>query len=83
MLFGVFMYFPTLVEVPIARMFLELGMAKGPLLAYLIADPALSILSILVTGKILGRRKTLAYVGLVTVFATLAGYIFGITLTVI
>jgi uncharacterized membrane protein YraQ (UPF0718 family) len=25
-LFGVFMYFPTLVEVPMARMFLDLGM---------------------------------------------------------
>jgi len=79
-LFGVFMYFPTLVEVPIARMFLDLGMHRGPLLAYLLADPALSIQSILVTGKILGRKKTFAYVGMVTVFSTLAGYIFGLVL---
>jgi hypothetical protein len=28
--FGVFMYFPTLVEVPIAMMFLSLGMHPGP-----------------------------------------------------
>ncbi len=76
-LFGVFMYFPTLVEVPIAKMFLELGMHRGPLLAYLLADPELSIQSILVTGKLLGRKKTAAYVGLVTVFSTLAGYLFG------
>jgi uncharacterized membrane protein YraQ (UPF0718 family) len=82
-LFGVFMYFPTLVEVPIARMFLELGMNRGPLLAYLIADPALSIQSIIVTGSILGKPKTILYVSLVTVFATLAGFIFGLTLTVI
>jgi uncharacterized membrane protein YraQ (UPF0718 family) len=82
-LFGVFMYFPTLVEVPIARMFLEMGMNKGPLLAYLIADPALSIQSILVTGNILGRAKTITYVALVTVFSTLAGYIFGLALTII
>ena len=82
-LFGVFMYFPTLVEVPIARMFLDLGMHRGPLLAYLIADPALSIQSILVTGKILGRRKTLAYVSLVVIFATLAGYLFGLTLALV
>jgi len=75
-LFGVFMYFPTLVEVPIARMFLELGMNRGPLLAYLLADPALSVQSILVTSKIMGRRKTIAYVSLVTIFSTLAGYIF-------
>ena len=75
--------FPTLVEVPIARMFLDLGMHRGPLLAYLIADPALSIKSILVTGRILGRRNTFAYVSLVVVFATLAGYLFGLSLTVI
>jgi hypothetical protein len=82
-LFGVFMYFPTLVEVPIARMFLELGMHRGPLLAYLLADPALSIQSIMVTGKILGRRKTFTYVSLVVVFSTMAGYLFGLTLAVI
>lgn len=76
-LFGVFMYFPTLVEVPIARMFLDLGMHRGPLLAYLLADPELSIQSILVTGRIMGRNKTAVYVGLVTVFSTLAGYLFG------
>jgi uncharacterized membrane protein YraQ (UPF0718 family) len=82
-LFGVFMYFPTLVEVPIARMFLELGMNRGPLLAYLLADPALSVQSILVTSKIMGRRKTVAYVSLVTIFSTLAGYIFGLVLTIL
>jgi uncharacterized membrane protein YraQ (UPF0718 family) len=64
-------------------MFLDLGMNRGPLLAYLIADPALSLQSILVTGKILGRRKTFAYVSLVTIFSTLSGYIFGLVLTVI
>jgi uncharacterized membrane protein YraQ (UPF0718 family) len=82
-LFGVFMYFPTLVEVPIARMFLDLGMSRGPLLAYLIADPALSLQSILVTSRILGRRKTWTYVSLVTVFSVLAGYLFGIFLTIV
>jgi len=81
--FGVFMYFPTLVEVPIARMFLDLGMHRGPLLAYLIADPALSIQSILVTGKIMGRKKTAVYVVLVSVFSTLAGYIFGAILAIV
>jgi uncharacterized protein len=76
--FGVFMYFPTLVEVPIARMFLDLGMHRGPLLAYLIADPELSIQSILVTGRIMGRKKTAVYVVLVSIFSTLAGYLFGL-----
>ena len=76
-IFGVFMYFPTLVEVPIANMFLELGMHRGPLLAYLIADPALSIQSILITAKVIGSKKTWFYVGLVTVFSTLAGLLYG------
>ncbi len=75
--FGVFMYFPTLVEVPIANMFLDLGMHRGPLLAYLMADPELSLQSILVTSKIIGGKKTWVYVGLVAVFSTLAGLIFG------
>jgi len=79
-LFGVFMYFPTLVEVPIARMFLDLGMHRGPLLAYLLADPELSLQSILVTSRILGRKRTAAYVSLVAVFSTLAGYLFGLAL---
>lgn len=75
--FGVFMYFPTLVEVPIARMFLDLGMAKGPLLAYLLADPELSFQSVLVTRRILGTKRVATYVGLVAVFCTLAGLLFG------
>lgn len=75
--FGVFMYFPTLVEVPIAKMFLDLGMHRGPLLAYLMADPELSLQSILIISAILGRRKTAAYVGLVALFSTVAGLAYG------
>ncbi|MGC9521821.1 MAG: permease, partial [Anaerolineae bacterium] len=76
-LFGVFMYFPTLVEVPIAQTFLSLGMQRGPLLAYLLADPELSLQSILITNSVIGKKKTAVYVVLVTVFSTLAGLIFG------
>ena len=68
--FGVFMYFPTLVEVPIARMFLSLGMHRGPLLAYLMADPELSLQSILIISAIIGRAKTWTYVGWVALFST-------------
>jgi len=75
--FGVFMYFPTLVEVPIANMFLGLGMHRGPLLAYLMADPELSVQSILITAKIIGNKKTWVYVGWVALFSTLAGLIYG------
>jgi len=75
--FGVFMYFPTLVEVPVAHMFLDLGMHRGPLLAYLMADPELSLQSILMVAAVIGRPKTFAYVGLVAVFSTVAGLLYG------
>ena len=76
-IFGVFMYFPTLVEVPIARMFLDLGMHRGPLLAYLISDPELSLQSILITASIIGRKKAWVYVGWVALFSTLSGLLYG------
>ena len=75
--FGVFMYFPTLVEVPIAKMFLSLGMHPGPLIAYLMADPELSLQSILITSAIIGKLKAWTYVGLVALFSTLAGLAYG------
>ena len=75
--FGVFMYFPTLVEVPIAQMFLSLGMHRGPLLAYLMADPELSLQSILIVSAIIGRLRAWTYVAWVALFSTLAGLIYG------
>ena len=75
--FGVFMYFPTLVEVPIAQMFLSLGMHRGPLLAYLISDPELSLQSILITASIIGKLKAWVYVAWVALFSTLAGLLYG------
>lgn len=75
--FGVFMYFPTLVEVPVARMFLDLGMHPGPLLAYLMADPELSLQSMLMVAAVIGRTKTAAYVGLVALFSICAGLLYG------
>jgi len=75
--FGVFMYFPTLVEVPVARMFLDLGMHRGPLLAYLMADPELSLQSILMVAAVIGRPKTFTYVGWVAVFSICAGLLYG------
>lgn len=75
--FGVFMYFPTLVEVPIAKLFLDLGMHRGPLLAYLMSDPELSLQSILIITAILGKAKTAVYVGLVALFSAVAGMTYG------
>jgi len=75
--FGVFMYFPTLVEVPIAKMFLSLGMHPGPLIAYLMADPELSLQSILITASIIGRKKAWTYVAWVALFSATSGLLYG------
>jgi len=77
-LVGALMYFATLTEVPIVSAFMNLGMGKGPALALLLAGPALSLPNMLVIRSIMGAKKTLTYIILVMVFATLTGYIFGL-----
>lgn len=74
---GAFMYFATLTEVPIIQGLLASGMGKGPALALLLAGPSLSLPNMLVIRSVMGTRKTVAYVSLVIVMATLAGFIFG------
>ena len=75
---GALMYFATLTEVPILRGLLDSGMGQGPALALLLAGPALSLPSMLVINSILGPKKTLTFVALVVVMATISGMIFGI-----
>jgi uncharacterized membrane protein YraQ (UPF0718 family) len=75
---GALMYFATLTEVPIVSAFTNLGMGKGPTLALLLAGPALSLPNMLVIRSIMGTKKTLTYMALVVVFATVTGYIFGL-----
>ena len=75
---GALMYFATLTEVPIISAFMNLGMGKGPTLALLLAGPALSLPNMLVIRSIMGTKKMLTYVGLVVIFATFTGYIFGL-----
>ena len=75
---GALMYFATLTEVPIIKAFMDLGMGKGPALALLLAGPALSLPNMLVIRSIMGTKKTLTYVALVVVMATVSGYVFGL-----
>jgi len=75
---GVFMYFATLTEVPIVRGLMRGGMGKGPALALLLAGPAISLPNMLVIGRIMGVKRTAAYVGLVVVMATLSGVLYGL-----
>jgi len=74
---GALMYFATLTELPILQGLMGSGMGDGPALALLLAGPALSLPNMLVIRKILGTKKTLVYVMLVVIAATLTGKIFG------
>jgi len=74
---GAFMYFATLTEVPIIQGLLASGMGKGPALALLLAGPSLSLPNMLVISGVLGTKKTVVYVALVIVMATISGFVFG------
>ena len=74
---GAFMYFATLTEVPILQGLLGAGMGKGPALALLLAGPALSLPNMLVIRSVMGTKKTIAFVCLVVIMATISGMIFG------
>jgi uncharacterized protein len=75
---GAFMYFATLTEVPILQGLIGSGMGKGPALALLLAGPALSLPNMLVIRGVIGTKKTVIYISLVVVMATLSGMIFGL-----
>ncbi|MCJ7603008.1 MAG: permease [Desulfobulbaceae bacterium] len=74
---GAFMYFATLTEVPILQGLIGSGMGKGPALSLLLAGPALSLPNMLVIRSIMGTKKTVVFVSLVVVMATVSGLIFG------
>jgi uncharacterized membrane protein YraQ (UPF0718 family) len=74
---GAFMYFATLTEVPILQGLISAGMGKGPALALLLAGPALSLPNLLVIRSVIGTQKTIVYVTLVVIMASISGLIFG------
>ncbi len=74
---GAFMYFATLTEVPILQGLIGSGMGKGPALALLLAGPALSLPSMLVIRSVIGTKKTVVFILLVVVMATVSGLIYG------
>jgi len=75
---GALMYFATLTEIPILQGLIGSGMGKGPALALLLAGPALSLPNMLVIRSVIGAKKTITYVCLVVVMATISGIIFGV-----
>jgi uncharacterized protein len=76
-IFGAFMYFSTLTEVPILQSLIAKGMNQGPALALLLAGPSLSLPNMLVVRSVLGNKKTGVYVLIVIVYSTIAGLTYG------
>jgi uncharacterized membrane protein YraQ (UPF0718 family) len=74
---GAFWYFATLTEIPITQALMKLGMHSGPVLALLLAGPALSLPNILVIRKVMGNCKTGIFIILVVIMSTVVGIIFG------
>jgi len=75
---GAFWYFATLTEIPITQALMNLGMHKGPVLALLLAGPALSLPNILVIRKVIGNSRTIVFILLVVVMSTIVGMFFGV-----
>jgi len=75
---GALMYFATLTEVPILQGLIGSGMGKGPSLALLLAGPALSLPNMLVIRGVIGIKKTITYILLVIIMATIAGFLYGV-----
>ncbi|MFP4656788.1 MAG: permease [Candidatus Woesearchaeota archaeon] len=76
-IFGAFMYFSTLTEIPILQALIAKGMHSGPALALLLAGPSLSLPNMLVVKGVLGTKKTAVYVALVVIYSTIGGLLFG------
>lgn len=74
---GAFMYFATLTEIPIVQGLIDNGMGHGPALALLLAGPALSLPNMLVIRSVMGTKKTLVFITLVVIMATITGYVYG------
>jgi uncharacterized membrane protein YraQ (UPF0718 family) len=77
---GTILYMPTLLEVPIIGTtfgYTDGVMGGGPALALLLSGPTISLPSLVVLYRIMGGRKTLMYTGLVILFSTVGGMVYG------
>ena len=76
-IFGAFMYFATLTEILIIQGLLNNDMEQGPALALLLAGPALSLPNMLVIHSVIETQKTIVYIILVSIMATISSLIYG------
>ncbi|MDG6221624.1 MAG: permease, partial [Candidatus Thermoplasmatota archaeon] len=77
---GAILYMPTLLEVVIIDGtfgFSTGGIGAGPALALLLSGPAVSLPNMIVLQRIMGTKKTVAYIALVVLMSTIAGFTYG------
>lgn len=75
--FGAFLYFATLTEVPIVTSFMNLGMTKSAAISLLLAGPSLSLPNMIVIGKVMGVKKTATYIAITIVLSAIIGIVSG------
>ena len=75
--FGAFMYFATLTEVPIIQKLMAIGMGRGPALTLFLTGNALSLPSMIVLFKVMGKKQASAYIFTIIVLSIVAGWLFG------
>ena len=75
--FGAFMYFATLTEVPIIQKLMGLGMGRGPALTLFLTGNALSLPSMIVLFKVMGKKQAPVYIVTIMVLSVIAGWLFG------
>ena len=76
-LFGAFMYFATLTEVPIIQKLMALGMGRGPALTLFLTGNALSLPSMIVLFKLMGTKQASIYILSIVILSAFAGLLFG------
>ncbi len=74
---GQFMYMATLTEAPFVHKLLSLGMGKGPALALLLTGSGMSLPHNLAIIKVFGFKRAIAYIAIITVLGTFAGWFTG------
>lgn len=75
---GVLMYAPSLVEAPLIRGLLDMGMGTGAAMVHLLTGPALSLPSILGVCKIVSPKVPAIYATLMWICGIIAGLTFSL-----
>jgi hypothetical protein len=75
---GSLMYLCPPAEVLVTKAFVQLGMGLGPALAFILTGPAVSFPSMIILVKVIGWKKSLVYVGMLFLLATMAGFTYGL-----